>query len=64
LATACWDFIVVKRTGWKAASLLDFCPLQRSDREMFSTSYPQTWTRSGLAPRVANLPQASAVRSS
>jgi hypothetical protein len=31
LATACWAFIVAKRTGREPASLLDFRPLRRSD---------------------------------
>jgi hypothetical protein len=42
LATACWDVSIFKRTAWKPASLLDFCSLQRSDREMFCTAYPQS----------------------
>jgi hypothetical protein len=41
LATACWAFIVAKTTGWEPASLLDFRPLQRSDRLMLSTDHPQ-----------------------
>jgi hypothetical protein len=46
LATACWDISIFKRTAWEPASLLDFCSLQRSDREMLCTAYPQLVIRS------------------
>jgi hypothetical protein len=45
LATACWAFIVAKTTGWEPASLLDFRPLQRSDRRNLSTDHPQAGSR-------------------
>jgi len=32
LATACWDFIVVKRTALQTAPLLDFSSLQAANR--------------------------------
>jgi hypothetical protein len=32
LATACWDFIVVKRGGLQTAPMLDFLPLQSANR--------------------------------
>ena len=35
LATACWAFIVVKRTGLEAAPVLVFRPLQAANMESF-----------------------------
>jgi len=32
MATACWDFIVVKRAALQTAPLLDFLPLQSANR--------------------------------
>jgi hypothetical protein len=32
MATACWDFIVVKRAGLQTAPLLDFSSLQAANR--------------------------------
>src|SRR5450631_1008136 len=35
LATACWDFIVVKRGGLQTAPVLDFLPLQRANSKIY-----------------------------
>jgi hypothetical protein len=34
MATACWAFIVAKSTPPKTAPLLDFQPLQRTNKEI------------------------------
>jgi hypothetical protein len=41
LATACWAFIVVKRTGLEPAPVLVFRSLQRANRGTFSTGCSQ-----------------------
>ena len=42
MATACWAFIVAKSTAPKAAPMLDFCSLQRANKENLSTYYQQS----------------------
>ncbi|MDE2627638.1 MAG: hypothetical protein KGL99_10850 [Burkholderiales bacterium] len=36
LATACWDFIVVKRARPQTAPLLDFLSLQHANKEIYA----------------------------